>query len=296
MALAIQGLQDRNVVDAVVEQQQWRRRGLDSTLVSSQLTHYYADGHPQRLWQARVSAPQPFTSAAIGSNGTWLQDARYEETLAFDGYDAKGNLLQQHRPQGLPSAYGWGYGGTKPIAYALNAAASQLACTSFEAGELRPWVATGTGGAFVTTEGYTGTASYRLGSASGLQSGPLTAATYAVSCWARQGTEVPKANGQPLTYAGVEANGWRLYATQVAIAAGGQITVSGAGVVDELRVFPVGAQVTTYTHDPLDGTTSQTDPQNRTVFFEYDALGRLVRTRDEQGRILSQQQYHYAGQ
>ncbi|MEJ7659576.1 MAG: hypothetical protein WKG07_08090 [Hymenobacter sp.] len=62
-----------------------------------------------------------------------------------------------------------------------------------------------------------------------------------------------------------------------------------------LRTQLKQAQVLTYTYDPLVGMTSQTDPTGRTVTYEYDALGRLIRTRDEQGRILSQQQYHYAG-
>ncbi len=50
-----------------------------------------------------------------------------------------------------------------------------------------------------------------------------------------------------------------------------------------------------YAYQPLVGMTNQTDPTGRATSFEYDALGRLLRTRDEQGRILSQQQYHYAG-
>lgn len=56
------------------------------------------------------------------------------------------------------------------------------------------------------------------------------------------------------------------------------------------------AYITSFTHQPLVGMTSQTGPDGRTTTYEYDGLGRLVRTRDEQGRILSQQQYHYAGQ
>jgi YD repeat-containing protein len=56
------------------------------------------------------------------------------------------------------------------------------------------------------------------------------------------------------------------------------------------------AQVTTITYAPLTGPTSTTDPSGRRITYEYDGFGRLVRTRDEQGRILSQQQYHYAGQ
>ncbi len=64
----------------------------------------------------------------------------------------------------------------------------------------------------------------------------------------------------------------------------------------QLRQRLPQARVTGFTHRPLIGLTSQTDPSGRTVTYEYDALGRLVRTRAEQGRILSQQQYHYAGQ
>jgi len=53
------------------------------------------------------------------------------------------------------------------------------------------------------------------------------------------------------------------------------------------------ALVTVYTHHPLFGKLSETDPSGRTTFYEYDGLGRLIRTRDEKGRILSQQDYHY---
>jgi YD repeat-containing protein len=68
----------------------------------------------------------------------------------------------------------------------------------------------------------------------------------------------------------------------------------GGDAYDDVSVYPRDAQLTTYTYEPLVGATSQTGPDGRTTFYEYDGLGRLIRTRDEQGRILSQQQYHYA--
>ena len=73
---------------------------------------------------------------------------------------------------------------------------------------------------------------------------------------------------------------------------------NGAGNLRDLRTMPALAHalLTTYVHQPLVGLTAQTDPTGRLITYEYDALGRLVRTRDEQGRILSQQQYHYTGQ
>ncbi|MGI4734870.1 MAG: SpvB/TcaC N-terminal domain-containing protein [Janthinobacterium lividum] len=63
----------------------------------------------------------------------------------------------------------------------------------------------------------------------------------------------------------------------------------------QLRQRLPQAQITSFTYAPLVGITSKTDPTGRTITYEYDGLQRLVRTRDEQNRILSQQQYHYTG-
>ncbi|WP_298759123.1 RHS repeat domain-containing protein [uncultured Psychroserpens sp.] len=58
------------------------------------------------------------------------------------------------------------------------------------------------------------------------------------------------------------------------------------------NAFP-NAMVTTYTYDPLIGVTSMTDPKGYTVYYEYDELHRLVRVKDQDGKILSENKYHY---
>ena len=63
----------------------------------------------------------------------------------------------------------------------------------------------------------------------------------------------------------------------------------------QLRIRLPQARITSFTHQPLIGLKSKTGPDGRTITYEYDAFQRLIRTRDEQRRILSQQQYHYAG-
>jgi YD repeat-containing protein len=67
---------------------------------------------------------------------------------------------------------------------------------------------------------------------------------------------------------------------------------------DELNKIRTGlantaAQVTTYTYKPLIGMSSQTDPNGRTVYYEYDALNRLKRIRDQDGKIVKVFDYKY---
>jgi YD repeat-containing protein len=65
------------------------------------------------------------------------------------------------------------------------------------------------------------------------------------------------------------------------------------GPVDDVRIFPSDAQMTTYTYNPLVGKTSEIDPAGRATTYEYDFLGRLLRVRDQDGNILKQYDYQY---
>jgi len=56
------------------------------------------------------------------------------------------------------------------------------------------------------------------------------------------------------------------------------------------------AQVTTYTYQPLVGITSATDAAGVTTYYEYDALQRLKRVKDQDSNIVKQYVYHYQGQ
>lgn len=58
--------------------------------------------------------------------------------------------------------------------------------------------------------------------------------------------------------------------------------------------LPDYVMVTTYTYDPLNGITSETDPNGLSTFYEYDSFGRLKTIRDDDWQIVKTFKYHYA--
>ncbi|PQV44585.1 YD repeat-containing protein [Jejuia pallidilutea] len=66
--------------------------------------------------------------------------------------------------------------------------------------------------------------------------------------------------------------------------------------LNNLRNSLPNAMVTTYTYDPLIGLTSITDPKGYTSYYEYDGFNRLIRVKDANGNILSENEYYYAAQ
>lgn len=73
-----------------------------------------------------------------------------------------------------------------------------------------------------------------------------------------------------------------------------RLTIEGSGLhLDELRLHPIDAGMTTYTYDPLVGVTSKTDARNYTLHYEYDYMGRLKAIRDDNGQLKELYEYNY---
>jgi YD repeat-containing protein len=63
--------------------------------------------------------------------------------------------------------------------------------------------------------------------------------------------------------------------------------------IDDIRVFPSDAQMTTYTYDSIVGMTSSMDTNGKTTYYEYDAFGRLSLIKDDAGNIIKANKYQY---
>ena len=250
---------------------------------------------PDRTYKLAINSPvanfQPF---AISGNTTSL-DSRYRQMISFDQYDGYNNL-QQYTPVDQNSVnYIWDYLHKYPIAQVKNAALADVAATSFEADGTGNWTYTGTSTADTTS--ITGSYSYNLGQTNGnlTKSGLTSSTTYILSYWTKNTSSLSIAgtiSGYPIK--GKTIRGWTYYEHKLT----GQtsLAISGTGYIDELRLYPATAQMTTYTYSPLVGTTTSCDVDNKVTYYFYDAYQRLKRIKDQDGNIIKTFQYHYANQ
>ena len=59
--------------------------------------------------------------------------------------------------------------------------------------------------------------------------------------------------------------------------------------------FPL-SMIYTYSYNPLVGVTTITDNKGDTITYTYDTVGRLQKIIDKDGKLLSENQYHYKNQ
>ncbi len=215
--------------------------------------------------------------------------AQYEPEYEINQYSASGKVQEYQKVNDLKESFIWGYHDSYPIAQITNAPYASVSYTSFEPDSKGNWVYTYEGN--IVEEGVTGYKSFQLSSGNGIQrTGLNTATDYIISYWLKNGSGAVSLGGTALLTKG----DWTLY--QVQLSGVSDITITGTGVIDELRLYPKMAQMTTYTHAPLIGITSQCDPNNRITYYEYDAMGRLKLIRDQDRNILKSFEYKYANQ
>lgn len=295
IAKGIQNLQNKNIISPVIERyvQKSNADGSNLRTIMASFTSYKpANPYQDTLYQ--IENQQPLTvynPVSITSSATSF-DPNYKPKVIFNKYDTSANILEVQKVNDIKQAYLWDYGKFYPVAKCTNADSSSIAYTSFEADGSGNWTIPSAVRDTVTLT-ITGKRSYSLSNGAVIKSGLTASKNYIISYWTTNGsayTITGTITGYPIT--GKTIGSWTYFEHKIT----GQTsaTVSGSGNIDELRLYPDSAQMTTYTYDPLVGMTSQCDLNNKITYYEYDGLQRLKLIRDQDRNIIKNFQYNYA--
>ncbi len=268
-------------------------------VVSGQVLTYNSNGTLSSSYQIESNPPLHQSSfkmsnrattgdySPASSNTTFGKDPNYLQKLSLD-WDNYLNLKKVTPVGNMSTSYLWDYENIYPIAEVKNAESDQMAFTSFEADGAGNWgIQSNTRN---TSYSITGKQSYDLANGTLTKSGLDPAKTYVLTYWIKTGASL-SANGTQSTSQGKSVNDWNFYTKTISGIS--SLTVSGNGLVDEIRLFSQGAQMNTYTYEPLIGMTSQCDVNNRITYYEYDGFGRLKTIRDENKNVLKTLDYQY---
>lgn len=225
-----------------------------------------------------------FTESAF-SGGSFTFAADYKQKTAYNAYLNDGRLTEQTPTGDKKSAYLWDDSGNNLLAEVQNAAANTIYHTSFESGANGNWTINS---AARIADAVTGKVCYNVANGISL-SGLSSTTTYTFTVWVKSGSLTVSNAQAPIT--GPTIKGWTLY--EYTITGAGNISLSGSGLIDELRLYPGGARMTTFSYAPGVGVTSRCDVNNRIVYYDYDDQSRLAIIRDEQGNIIKKMEYHY---
>ncbi len=250
--------------------------------------------YPQKTLKLYLKIPSKTFQKTIVTGNSIFKDPRYidDEIYSFK----KGVLENVKRANGSLTSYIWGYANTLPVGKIENANSNKVAYTSFENGESNNWLIPSAGIQNYQNIAKTGNWRYNFS----ISSTPivssntlLPAGNYIVSYWASNSLNV---NGRTTTSKTSVKNPifWGYYEHLVKLTSPGSIKLTGTGQLDELRLYPQGATMTTYSYNPGVGMTSMTNKNNITNYYEYDALGRLMNMKDVNRKVDKNYAYRYA--
>ncbi|WP_345954236.1 DUF5977 domain-containing protein [Mucilaginibacter sp. PAMB04168] len=263
---------DRHILTPVIETKQFK----NETELSSIFTVY-----KDWLGDQTVFAPE-IIKTKFKENGTPEARVRYHEL------NADGGILSVSKENGIKTSYIWDNRSLRPTAEVKNANPEDIAYTSFEVDGFGNWQYNNA--SIVIDSARTGQRSFSLSSNYSVsKSGLNVTKGYIITYWSKAGAyQVNGSTANPL----YTINGWTLYEHKISGAS--SCTVTGSGLIDELRLHPENSTMQTFSYHPLYGINSTCDEANRVTTFEYDVLGRLIIVKDNSGNITKRIAYNYA--
>ncbi|MBX2922897.1 MAG: hypothetical protein KF746_11935 [Chitinophagaceae bacterium] len=246
------------------------------------------DIRPLKVLEQRLDRPTAIT--LYGGPGSSLTN--YKETQSFI-YDGNSGIITGVKDESNRSVCNlWGYGNKFVIASVVNAnvTSDKLSHTSFEyEGSLNGWSLTG-----FTSHNYDQTvtgfeALNMLSPSTSLSYALGMPKPYTLSFWSTTNTITVTGGTQSKSAPTINGFTYYEYAIPPSTAT---VAITGIGIIDELRLYPASARMSTTTYYVGKGKTSDCDANNRITYYEYDNLGRVRFIKDEKRNIVKMYEYN----
>lgn len=280
-------LRDSLIISLPVSTESWITGDSNPRMVSGMATSFRQiannDIKPDTIYAFESNKPVvqatigTFDASKLNRNTSYFKPQTY-----FTSYDSKGNLSEMKSlVSGLSNSVITDYDQQYAVAKISNAVQSDIAFTGFESTGSGNWtIASSTRD---MTDKLTGKKSYNLSNGNVSKSSLSTSQNYLLTFWAKSGASVTVNSGSPGSSIASQ-QGWNFFS--MSLSGISSVTISGSGLIDEVRLHPKDANMETYAFEPLIGVISAADANNTIAYSEYDKLNRLKIIRDKDKNIV----------
>jgi hypothetical protein len=242
-----------------------------------------------KVYAFESKTPVDIQTVGIFSSTQLLRNPTYFKLQQTYTYSSDLDFSQTQKTGGDLDTKIYNYDKRFVVAEVMNAQMNEVAYTSFETDMQGGWTYDQSG--VIYNKGITGKKYYNLNGLTitrNITNGQL----YTVSFWTKGIFDINSCTDLTLKYVGPTFGDWTLRVFETS-GNSSSVTIGSSCFIDELRLHPVNAKMFTSTYDVTKGKTSICDINNRIVYYEYDAFGKLLNTKDESGNIIKTYEYHF---
>lgn len=244
------------------------------------------------LLKSEINTYNPLSTKYILNKNTVVFNLTNTKKEYLYTYDDEANINSITIDNGSTESYIWGYNKTSPIAKVSNSTPDAIAYTSFEPKSSEGWDLTK---ATIQKGGVIGQYEALLNSNT-LYTPTLPKGEYWVEFWGKSDLSTQLKIYD--TSVGLTSN-YQYIKLKITLTKSDRIGITSSSSschIDDIKIYPINAQMECYTYETIQGMKSHSSSNNYLQFFNYDNNNRLESIRNSQGEILNNYDYKYYNQ
>lgn len=304
--VAIKSLNDNFRHGVPIETISYRKEGSTESVIGASL-NYYKDFGDKILLDKSFGFPPIAGYTPTTVTGTTNQqlshNTNYKESTRINSYNALGLPISTTDTRKNKAGIHYGYGNTVPVAMVANAIAEE---TVYDGFETPTSFNLSVSGSTTASPGWTGNSSLHVTSSNSLTRSGISkgGSNYILSFWAKPNTTgqldylFTGGSGVSGSVPYISAGQWKYYEKVINISGVSslfsfQLSSTVSADIDEIKLYPSHASMSSTTLKPLGGATSTTNDRGISGFKEYDEIGREKATLDRNKNLVQLAEYMY---